>query len=53
MRRIFTWSGAAVAFAIFMVWRKPDQSATAVKNVGGVLMDIADGFGEFFSRLVS
>lgn len=53
MRRLFTWSGLAVAFAVFMIWKRPHESANAVSNVGGILLDIGNGFATFFTSLVS
>lgn len=51
VKKILTW--AAVAFLIFFVAYRPDSAADMFKSLGAGLMDVAQGFGDFFTSLVS
>lgn len=51
VKKILTWGG--IAFLIFFVAYRPQNAANVVKSIGGGLIDIATGFGDFFSNLVS
>jgi hypothetical protein len=51
VKKILTW--AAVAFLIFFIAFRPDSAAEVFKSVGGGIMDIAQGFSDFFSSLVA
>jgi hypothetical protein len=51
VKKILTW--AAVAFLIFFVAFRPDSAAQVFKSVGAAIIDIAQGFGDFFTSLVS
>jgi hypothetical protein len=51
VKKILTWGVAA--FVIFFVAFRPDAAAAVVKSMGGTLMDIAQGLGDFFSSLVA
>lgn len=51
VKKILTWG--SIAFLIFFVAYRPTQAAGVVRTIGGSLMDIATGFGDFFSNLVA
>jgi hypothetical protein len=51
IKKIMTWGG--IAFLIFFVAFRPDSAANVVKALGGTVMDIAQGVGDFFSNLVA
>jgi hypothetical protein len=51
VKKILTWGG--IAFLIFFIAFRPDESAEVFKSIGGGIMDIAAGFGDFFSNLVA
>jgi hypothetical protein len=51
VKKILTWG--SIAFLIFFVAYRPASAAQVFKSIGGGIMDIASGFGEFFARLVA
>lgn len=51
VKKILTWAG--VAFLIFFIAYRPQSAATVFKSVGGAIVDIAEGFGDFFTRLLA
>ena len=51
VKKILTWG--SIAFLIFFVAYRPQSAAQVFKSIGGGIMDIASGFGEFFARLVA
>jgi hypothetical protein len=51
IKKILTWGG--IAFLVFFVAFRPDAAANVVKSLGGTVMDIAQGMGDFFSSLVA
>jgi hypothetical protein len=51
VKKILTWG--AIAFLIFFIAFRPDESAAVFKSVGSGIMDIAAGFGDFFTNLVA
>jgi len=51
VKKVFTWGG--IAFLIFFIAFRPDSAADVFKSLGGGLMDIAQGFGDFFTSLVA
>ena len=51
VKKILTWS--LVAFLIFFIAYRPQSAAAVVKSLGSGIMDIASGFGDFFSNLVA
>jgi hypothetical protein len=51
VKKILTWGG--IAFLIFFIAFRPDESADVFKSIGGGIMDIATGFGDFFTNLVA
>jgi len=51
VKKVLTWG--SVAFLIFFVAYRPQAAAQVFKSIGGGIVDIAAGFGDFFSSLVS
>lgn len=51
VKKILTWGG--IAFLIFFVAFRPDSAAVVVKTLGGGILDIAQGVGDFFGALVA
>jgi hypothetical protein len=51
VKKVLTWLG--IAFLIFFIAFRPNSAADVFKSLGGGLMDIASGFGDFFSSLVA
>ncbi|NUT21454.1 MAG: hypothetical protein HOV77_19945 [Hamadaea sp.] len=51
VKKILVWGG--LAFLIFFVAFRPDSAANVVKSMGGTVMDIAQGVGDFVSSLVA
>ncbi|MFI5906463.1 hypothetical protein [Dactylosporangium sp. NPDC051541] len=51
LKKVLTWG--SIAFLIFFVAYRPQSAANVFKSLGGGIMDIATGFGEFFSSLVA
>ena len=41
------------AFVIFFIAFRPDAAATTVESIGDILATLAQGFGDFFTSLVS
>jgi hypothetical protein len=50
-KKIATWGG--VAFLIFFIAFRPASAAEVFKSIGAGIMDIATGFGDFFTNLVA
>jgi hypothetical protein len=51
VKKILTWG--SIAFLIFFVAYRPTNAAQVFKSLGTGIMDIATGFGDFFSSLVA
>ena len=51
VKKILTWGG--IAFLIFFIAFRPGESADVFKSLGGGILDVAEGFGDFFTRLVA
>jgi hypothetical protein len=51
VKKVLTW--AAIAFLIFFIAYRPNSAADVFKSLGGGIMDIAQGFGDFFTSLVA
>jgi len=51
VKKVLTWGG--LAFILFMIAFAPDKAAGVFKAIGGGIMDIAQGLGEFFTSLVA
>jgi len=49
VKKIVTWG--VVAFLIFFIAFQPDSAADVAKTLGNALLDIAQGFGNFFTSL--
>jgi hypothetical protein len=50
IKKIFTWGG--LAFLIFFIAYRPESAANVAKTIGGGIVDILTGVGNFFSSLV-
>jgi lauroyl/myristoyl acyltransferase len=50
VRKILTW--LFVGFLIFFVAFRPDSAANMCRSIAGMLMAMAQGMGDFFSRLM-
>lgn len=50
-KKILRWGG--LAFLVFFVAYRPQSAAGIVSSIGGGLIDIANGFGEFVSTVFS
>lgn len=51
VKKVFTWLG--IAFLIFFIAFRPASAADVFKSLGGGVVDIAQGFGDFFTNLVA
>ncbi len=51
LKKVLTWS--LVAFLIFFVAYRPENAAQVAHSLFGGIVDIAQGFGDFFSSLVA
>ena len=51
VKKVLSW--ALVAFLIFFIAYRPNSAADVAKSLGGGIMDIAQGFGTFFTNLVA
>jgi hypothetical protein len=51
LKKLLGW--ALIAFMIFFVAFRPDSAAEVVKSLGAGVIDIAQGFGDFFTSLVA
>jgi hypothetical protein len=50
-KKILTW--AAVIFLVYFVVTRPTAASDIVKSIGGWLVDMGRGFGDFFQGIVS
>jgi hypothetical protein len=51
VKKVLTW--AAVAFLVFFVAYNPKSAAQVFKSIGNGILDVANGFGQFFTSLVN
>ena len=51
VKKVLTWGG--VAFLIFFIAYRPVEAAAVFTSIGHGILDIATGFGDFFSNLVA
>jgi hypothetical protein len=51
VKKVLTWG--AIAFLVFFVAFRPNAAADVFKSLGGGVMDIASGFGDFFTSLLA
>jgi len=51
VKKVLTW--ASVAFLVFFIAYRPQSAAEVFKSIGAGIMDIATGFGDFFTNLVA
>jgi len=50
IKKILTWGG--LAFLIFFIAYKPSSAAMVAKTIGGGIVGVLTGVGDFFSNLV-
>jgi hypothetical protein len=51
VKKVLTW--CLVAFLIFFIAYRPQNAAQVAHSLFGGIVDIAQGFGDFFSSLVA
>ncbi len=51
VKKVLTWG--LVAFLIFFIAFRPTEAAAVFTSIGHSMLDIATGFGDFFSNLVA
>jgi hypothetical protein len=51
VKKVLTWAG--IAFLVFFVAYRPNSAADVFKSLGGGIVDIAEGFGDFFTSIVA
>jgi hypothetical protein len=51
VKKVLTWG--FVAFLIFFVVSKPANAAIVAKQLGNGVLDVGEGFSDFFTNLVS
>lgn len=51
LKKLLTWTG--VVILVIFIATRPESAADVFKSIGGGLVDIARGFGDFFSALVA
>jgi hypothetical protein len=49
-KKAMTWGG--VAFVVFFITNNPDGAANVAKALGGLVLSVFGGFGDFFSNFV-
>lgn len=51
VKKVLTWG--SIAFLVFFVAYNPGGAAEVVSSIGSGLADLADGFTDFFTGLIS
>jgi hypothetical protein len=51
VKKVLTWG--SIAFLIFFIAYRPESAAQVAKSIGSGLADLANGFTDFFTNLVS
>ena len=51
VKKAVTWS--FVAFLIFFIAYRPNEAANVFTSLGHGILDIASGFGDFFTNLIA
>lgn len=51
VKKVLTWGGGA--FLVFFVAYRPGPASNVAKTIGGAIWGLWNGFGTFFSSLVS
>ena len=51
VRKVLTWG--MLTFALFYIAYAPEKAVLPFKALGSGIMEIAQGLGEFFGRLVA
>jgi hypothetical protein len=49
VKKVLTWG--SIAFLIFFIAYRPQSAANVAKSIGSGIMDLAGGFGDFFTSL--
>ena len=50
-KNVFAWVG--IAFLVYFVTRRPDTAADVVKAIGNGMLNVGQGFGDFFAQLAA
>ncbi|MFS8480260.1 MAG: hypothetical protein FWJ93_15115 [Micromonosporaceae bacterium] len=50
VKKLLIWG--LVVFVIFFIAYRPDAAANVFRSLGAVVVDIAQGMGDFFTSLV-
>ncbi len=51
VKKVLTWG--SIAFLIFFIAYRPQSAAQVARSIGNGIMDLATGFGDFFTSLVA
>jgi hypothetical protein len=51
VKKVLTWG--SIAFLVFFVAYRPESAASVFRSLGGSIGDVASGFSQFFTSLVS
>jgi hypothetical protein len=49
MKKLLKFVG--IAFLVFFIAYRPDSASRTALRIGGVIGDLADGFGRFFANI--
>jgi hypothetical protein len=49
VKKVLTW--VSIAFLIFFIAYRPASAANIARSIGSGIVDLASGFGDFFSNL--
>ncbi|HEV7899609.1 MAG TPA: hypothetical protein VGP31_17385 [Planosporangium sp.] len=50
-KKVVTW--AVIAFLVFFVAFHPDTAAQVTRSLGGLVINLGKGFGDFFTRVAT
>jgi hypothetical protein len=50
VKKVLTWGG--IAFLVFFIAYRPQSAAQVFRTLGGGIVDIATGIGDFFANLI-
>ena len=51
VKKVLTWG--SIAFLVFFVAYRPQSAASVFRSLGSNIGDVASGFSQFFTSLVS
>lgn len=51
VKKVLTWGG--IAFLVFFMAYRPQSAASVFRTIGSGILDIGNGFSDFFASLVS